>query len=154
MALHLVSVCRNGQETEGRHRCLEKLRSFEDADSFVHAIGGRIVGDPTIFRQQQDGRWSWEYGCFTVDSTFHYISLINSVETSWFEADVACSQWNFDPVRCEKCCQVDVKSGSASPPRGWRCQQGLEEDVLNSLSVNVTRPFCTLFGTFFSNQTS
>lgn len=29
----------NGQETEGRHRCLEKLRSFEEADSFVHAIG-------------------------------------------------------------------------------------------------------------------
>eukprot|EP00435_Cladocopium_sp_Y103_P057331 s152_g19.t1 len=29
----------NGQETQGRHRCLEKLRSFEEADSFVHAIG-------------------------------------------------------------------------------------------------------------------
>ena len=35
-----ASPLRNGQETEGRHRCLEKLRSFEEADSFVHAIGG------------------------------------------------------------------------------------------------------------------
>lgn len=30
---------RNGQETEGRHRCLEKLREEPAAESFVHAIG-------------------------------------------------------------------------------------------------------------------
>eukprot|EP00434_Breviolum_minutum_P000936 symbB.v1.2.000824.t1/scaffold49.1/size384103/8 len=29
----------NGQETEGRHRCLEKLREEPAAESFVHAIG-------------------------------------------------------------------------------------------------------------------
>eukprot|EP00438_Fugacium_kawagutii_P003320 Skav204212 [mRNA] locus=scaffold4989:6152:13808:+ [translate_table: standard] len=36
----------NGQETEGRHRCLKKMRRrFPDADSFVHSIGPDSVGD-------------------------------------------------------------------------------------------------------------
>ncbi|CAK9005627.1 unnamed protein product [Durusdinium trenchii] len=32
-------VGENGQETEGRHRCLEQMRSYPEADSFVHALG-------------------------------------------------------------------------------------------------------------------
>ena len=36
--MHVTWRSRNGQETQGRHRCLEQLRRH-DADSFVHYLG-------------------------------------------------------------------------------------------------------------------
>jgi len=74
-------VGENGQETQGRHKCLEMMRSHKDADTFVHSLGRcelwRCVTQARLEMSAGPGgalSSSLEAVAFKSDLTDHYLT--------------------------------------------------------------------------------